>query len=69
MDILHILRSAPDATTEKMMSELSNDERSAVIKLYEAGPAIQFKDVPFKVIQGQLSRSQSNARIWVPIRC
>jgi hypothetical protein len=37
MDILHILRSAPDATTEKMMSELSNDERSAVIKLYEAG--------------------------------
>jgi hypothetical protein len=37
MDILHILRSAPDAVIEKMMSELSNDERSGVIKLYEAG--------------------------------
>jgi hypothetical protein len=35
MDILHILRSAPDAATEKMMSELSSDERSDVIKLYE----------------------------------
>jgi hypothetical protein len=37
MDILHIVRSAPDAATEKMMSELSNDERSGVIRLYEAG--------------------------------
>lgn len=37
MDILHILRSAPDAAIEKMMSELSNHERSSVIKLYEAG--------------------------------
>ena len=37
MEILHILRSAPDSETEKMMSELSDDQRTGVIKLYEAG--------------------------------
>lgn len=37
MDILHILRSAPDTATEKMIFELSNDERSGVVKLYEEG--------------------------------
>jgi hypothetical protein len=37
MDILHILRSAPDSETEKMISELSDDQRTGVIKLYEAG--------------------------------
>ena len=36
MDILHILRSAPNAATEKMMVELSKDEGNGVIKLYEA---------------------------------
>lgn len=34
MDILHILRSAPDAATEKMMAELSNDQQADVVKLY-----------------------------------
>jgi hypothetical protein len=29
----------------------------------EYSPAMQLKDVPFKVIQGHLSRSQSKARI------
>ena len=37
MAILHLLRSPPDAAIEKMMSELSGDERTRVIKLYEAG--------------------------------
>lgn len=35
MDILHILRSLPDTETEKMISELSRDRRSNIIKLYE----------------------------------
>jgi len=30
-------------------------------------PAMQLEDVPFKAIQGHLSRSQSKARIGVPI--
>lgn len=36
MDILHILRSVPDAAIEKMMAELSNSGRANIIKLYEA---------------------------------
>lgn len=38
MDILHILRSAPDTTTEKMMSDLSRDRQVNVIKLYTDDP-------------------------------
>lgn len=34
MGILHILRSAPDAATEKMMTELSNDQQAEIVKLY-----------------------------------
>lgn len=34
-EILHILRSAPDDGTRKMMSELSNDGHADVIKLYD----------------------------------
>lgn len=35
MDILHILRSAPDSETEKMISGLSDDRDANVVKLYE----------------------------------
>lgn len=34
MNILHILRSEPDAVTAKMMDELSNDRQADVINLY-----------------------------------
>ena len=37
MAILHILRSPPDTAIEKLLSELSTDEPSRVIKLYEGG--------------------------------
>lgn len=35
MEILHLVRSVPDAATEIMMEALSHQKRSVVIKLYE----------------------------------
>lgn len=35
-NLLHILRSVPDAGTQKIMAELSTDENADVIKLYDA---------------------------------
>lgn len=35
MDILYIMRSEPDLATEKLMSELSADEHTSVIKLFQ----------------------------------
>lgn len=35
MDILHILRSVPDMTTEEMVHALSDQKRSGLIRLYE----------------------------------
>lgn len=35
MDILHILRSKPDAATEKLITELSPDGGADIIKLYQ----------------------------------
>ena len=36
MKILHILRSEPDETVEKLTAALSMDESAAVVMLYEA---------------------------------
>ena len=36
MKILHILRSEPDETVEKLTAALSMDETAAVVMLYEA---------------------------------
>ena len=45
-----------------------NTNKMAQVSLSNS-PAMQVKDVPFKVIQGHLSRSKSKARTWLPIRC
>ena len=35
MEILHLLRSQPDETVEKLMVNITNGDRSRVVELYQ----------------------------------